>query len=192
MDFLNKKYRIINMILFIAALGVMSGCGNDSAGGAQQDFADFVETTRQIYQVPGAAVGIVVNDRVVFLKGFGVGSMDTGLPVDENTRFQIASNSKLMTAAAIGVLVDQGVVDWDAPLIQYDPTFQMPTPKRPVWRISGTCWLTGRGSGIMKAGCWAAWGILTLKCSTGSVSWRCPVFETRVGIPMLDFSWPVK
>lgn len=77
------------------------------------------------YQVPGAAIAIVQDDRVTLLKGYGVRT--TGQPgnVDTNTIFQIASDSKTFTAAAAGLLVDEGKLDWDEPIINHLPGFML-------------------------------------------------------------------
>ena len=112
--------------LIAAAAGSVAARMGDSNDNGLKDFAAFVEKTRRAYQVPGAAVGIVRDDRVVFLMGFGVVDIERQRNVDENTRFQVASNTKFMTAAAIGVLVDRGLVEWDAPVINYVSDFQMP------------------------------------------------------------------
>ena len=121
------KFRPGPVAVLIVFLMTVSCSGDAGSAGLSDDFARIVEALRQAYQVPGAAVGIVRDDQVIFLQGFGVGNLARPVPVDENTRFQIASNTKFMTAAAIGVLVDRGVVEWDAPLITYDPAFRMPT-----------------------------------------------------------------
>jgi len=58
--------------------------------------------------VPGLAIGIVKDSRLIYSKGFGVRSLKTGQPVDSKTLFGIASNTKAFTAAALGILVDEG------------------------------------------------------------------------------------
>jgi CubicO group peptidase (beta-lactamase class C family) len=77
------------------------------------------------YEVPGAVVGVVENDTVVYLKGFGVREIGKPGKVDPDTRFQIASVSKYVTAGAIGTLVDEGKLDWDTPVVQYLPGFTL-------------------------------------------------------------------
>ena len=69
------------------------------------------------YEVPGAVVGIVEDDKVVYLKGFGVREIGKPEKVDPDTRFQIASVSKYVTAGAVGSLVDEGKLDWDTPVV---------------------------------------------------------------------------
>jgi len=112
--------------LSLILLLCVSGCeGDDSPQAFTSRFDVFVEKTRLMYKVPGAAVGIVDNDKVVFLEGFGIRGINDFEPVNKDTRFQIASNTKFMTAAAIGLLVDRGRVSWDTPLINYYPHFRL-------------------------------------------------------------------
>src|SRR4029450_4293240 len=60
--------------------------------------------------------------------GYAVRGMGTPEPVDARTRFGIASNTKVFTATALGLLVEEGKVDWDAPVIRYLPGFAMYDP----------------------------------------------------------------
>ena len=91
-------------------------------------FDTFVEQTRQAYGVPGAVVVIVRPDRAVMAKGFGVRRAGEPAPVDENTRFQIASLSKFLTATALARLVDRGVVAWDVPVQRFSPDTVLSVP----------------------------------------------------------------
>ena len=76
------------------------------------------------WNVPGAGVGIVVKDKLVFAKGYGFRNIEKKQPVTPNTLFQIASNTKLFTATSIGFLVEEGKLDWDKPIKQYVPQIQ--------------------------------------------------------------------
>ena len=62
-----------------------------------------VERTMKTFQVPGMAVAIVKDGKVIHSKGYGISSMKTGQKVDENTLFGIASNSKAFTAATLAI-----------------------------------------------------------------------------------------
>ncbi|MDQ2746068.1 MAG: serine hydrolase [Acidobacteriota bacterium] len=85
----------------------------------------YAEKVRTDWNVPGFAVGIVKDDKVVFLKGYGVRELNKPDKVDEHTLFAIASNSKAFTAASLAILVDQGKLNWDDKVIKYLPDFQM-------------------------------------------------------------------
>lgn len=85
----------------------------------------YAEKARQDWNVPGFAIGIVKDDKVVFTKGYGVRELNKREPVDENTLFAIASNSKAFTTAALAILVDDGKLNWDDKVTKYLPDFQM-------------------------------------------------------------------
>src|SRR5690606_16584967 len=78
--------------------------------------------------VPGLAVAIVSGDSIVIAKGYGVREIGRPDAVDANTRFAIGSTTKAMTVAALGMLVDEGKVRWDAPVITYLPHFRVADP----------------------------------------------------------------
>lgn len=84
-----------------------------------------VQRTLTTFDVPGIAVAVVKDGKVVHAKGYGVRSLKTGAPVDENTLFGIASNSKAFTAAALGMLMDEGKLTWDDKVIDHVPEFRM-------------------------------------------------------------------
>jgi CubicO group peptidase (beta-lactamase class C family) len=84
-----------------------------------------VERTMTTFDVPGMAVAVVKDGQVVHAKGYGVRSLNTRQNVDENTRFGIASNSKAFTAAALGILMDEGKLTWDDKVIRYIPEFRL-------------------------------------------------------------------
>ena len=80
------------------------------------------------WRVPGMAIAIVKDDRVIFARGYGVRELGKAAPVDEHTLFAVASNTKAFTAAAIAVLVDEGRVGWDDPVTKHLPGFQLYDP----------------------------------------------------------------
>ena len=87
-----------------------------------------VERTLKAFDVPGIAVALVKDGKIIHAKGYGVRSRKTGQKVDENTLFGIASNSKAFTAAALGILVDEGKLNWDDQVIDYIPEFRLYDP----------------------------------------------------------------
>ena len=76
------------------------------------------------WNVPGCGVGIVMKDKLVFAKGYGYRDLENKLPITPNTLFQIASNTKLFTATAIGFLVEEGKLEWDKPVKKYVPQIE--------------------------------------------------------------------
>jgi len=95
---------------------------------AVPDLDAWVERARATFEVPGIAVAIVKDGEVVLAKGYGVRRLGEVVPVDEHTRFGIASNTKAFTATALGLLVEDGKLEWDGRVIDYLPWFQMWDP----------------------------------------------------------------
>ncbi|HOW84832.1 MAG TPA: serine hydrolase [Candidatus Aminicenantes bacterium] len=77
------------------------------------------------FEVPGLALAVVKDGRVVWAKGYGVRRLGDPAPVDARTLFGIASNTKVFTATALGLLVEEGKLAWDAPVVDYLPWFMM-------------------------------------------------------------------
>lgn len=92
---------------------------------SEAELDQLVEKTRTTFNVPGIAVAIVKDGKVVISKGYGVTNIKTQQKVDGNTLFGIASNSKAFTAAALAILVDEGKLKWDDKVISYLPEFKM-------------------------------------------------------------------
>jgi CubicO group peptidase (beta-lactamase class C family) len=89
---------------------------------------DLVERSMKAFDVPGIAVAIIKDGKVIHSKGYGVRSLNTMAKVDENTLFGIASNSKAFTAATLGILVDEGKIRWDDKVRDYIPEFKLYSP----------------------------------------------------------------
>jgi CubicO group peptidase (beta-lactamase class C family) len=85
----------------------------------------FVRDSLPRYGVPGAAVAVVLEGRTIFLRGYGVRRLGEPAPVDENTVFQLASNTKPFTSAALATLVEENRLHWDTPIVEYLPEFAL-------------------------------------------------------------------
>lgn len=88
-------------------------------------FTEFADKVRAEWRVPGMAVGVVKDGEVVFMKGFGCRNVEKKLPVTSKTLFAIGSSTKAFTAMAVGMLVDDGKLDLDTPVIEYLPDFRL-------------------------------------------------------------------
>jgi CubicO group peptidase (beta-lactamase class C family) len=88
----------------------------------------YVEKVRQEWRAPGVAVAIVKDDSVIFAKGYGTREVGGSQPVDAYTLFPIGSASKAFTTAAIAMLVEEGRLAWDDPVIKYLPEFSVADP----------------------------------------------------------------
>ncbi|MBE9046811.1 serine hydrolase [Pleurocapsales cyanobacterium LEGE 10410] len=81
-----------------------------------QDFDTYIEKLLEDWNAPGVGVGIVTGDKLVFAKGYGDRDYAEKLPFTAKTLFPIASNTKLFTAIAAGMLVEEGKLTWDEPI----------------------------------------------------------------------------
>jgi len=98
---------------------------NSIAQISEKQVDELVESTLKNFNVPGIAVAIVKDGKIVLSKGYGIKSILSKEKVDANTLFGIASNSKAFTTAALAMLVDEKKLNWDDKVIQYIPEFKM-------------------------------------------------------------------
>jgi CubicO group peptidase (beta-lactamase class C family) len=96
--------------------------------GVPDDLERFVPAQMQKWKVPGLAIAVVQNGQMVYSHGFGLGDVKSNLPVTPKTIFAIGSISKSFTSLSMGILNDEGKLDWDKPIRQYLPEFQMYDP----------------------------------------------------------------
>src|SRR5438105_3285168 len=87
-------------------------------------FDAFMEKTLKNWNAPGIGVGIVVGDKLVYAKGYGYRDYEKKKPVTAQTMYTIASNTKLFTAMAAGMLVEEGKLTWDRPIKESVPTIE--------------------------------------------------------------------
>lgn len=101
-------------------------------GNAQTDliaaFDEYAEKSRQKFAVPGCAIAIVKDGKVLFTKGYGTLAVDDSRRVDTKTLFGMMSTTKAMTAVALGILVDEGKIKWEDRVIEHLPDFQLHDP----------------------------------------------------------------
>ena len=91
----------------------------------QKEFDAYVTRGLQVLRTPGAAVAVVKDGRVLFARGYGVRTLGDTARVDAHTLFQIASNTKAFTTAALAILADDGKLSWDDPVTRFLPGFQL-------------------------------------------------------------------
>jgi CubicO group peptidase (beta-lactamase class C family) len=121
----------LSIVLFLTSLlsSLASWAGPPSALPISPASIDATVTrAMKAFQVPGMAVGIIKDGKVLFAKGYGVREIGKPGRVDADTLFQIGSNTKAFTAAALAVLVDEGKIQWDDKVIDYLPQFRMYDP----------------------------------------------------------------
>ncbi len=122
----------IRLIVVCVSAVVIAGC-TQSENAKQSDVArapvlldTLIQTAMAEWEIPGLAVIVVKNGRTVLMKGYGARVLGTSLPIDAETYLQIASNSKAFTAYAIGMLIDEGKLNWDDPVKKYIPELTLP------------------------------------------------------------------
>lgn len=91
-----------------------------------EEIDQYAQQVRQQWDVPGMSIAIVKDGKRIFSKGYGVLQLGQEEAVDGDTLFCIASNSKAFTAASLALLVQRGKLEWDDPVSQHFPGFQMP------------------------------------------------------------------
>jgi CubicO group peptidase (beta-lactamase class C family) len=92
------------------------------------DIEAYITSGMKGLDMPGLAVGIVVNDKLIYAKGFGVRSKASGAPVDTRTIFQIGSNAKAFLTTTMAIMVDRGKLRCDDRVVDLYPEFQLKDP----------------------------------------------------------------
>jgi CubicO group peptidase (beta-lactamase class C family) len=98
------------------------------AGAQPQDIDRLAARVLEKFAVPGMAVAIVKDGKVLFAKGYGVREAGKSDKVDSTTLFGIGSNTKAFTVAALAMLVDEGKISWDDKVIDRLPSFRLYDP----------------------------------------------------------------
>src|SRR5260370_987440 len=132
--------RIVRCIVLISP-ALLNLLELSSAAGAEKSHVTSEQVTQAIQEVqklaqkqiqenalPGLAIAVVFQDKVVYGKGFGVRDMSAKVPVDADTVFQLASLSKPIGSTVVAELVGEGKITWDSKLSVLDPTFAMFDP----------------------------------------------------------------
>ncbi len=83
----------------------------------------YIQSRMQAASIPGLALGIVQDNQIIYLKGYGIADTD-GRAVTPQTPFILGSTSKSFTALAVMQLVEAGKIDLDAPVTKYLPWFR--------------------------------------------------------------------
>lgn len=114
-----RMFLVVYAVLFLKVSSVYS----------QREFPEgldeYVNSVCKRFEVPGMAIAVVKDGKVVLVRGYGIKNINGTEKNDEKTLFGIASNSKAFTATALAMLVEEGKVKWDTPVREYLPWFQM-------------------------------------------------------------------
>jgi len=111
-------------VLLALAFGPGLGAQDQAIAKKLQGFDAYMDKIVKDWNVPGIGVGIVAGDKLVFAKGYGYRDYEKKLPYTPTTLHQIASNTKLFTAVAAGLLVEEGKLTWDKPVRESVPSIR--------------------------------------------------------------------
>lgn len=120
-------FKIFPMALTLAVPFVLSACAAESTVSENwiADFDDRMQVELESNNIPGMAVALVDGRATIFSQGYGLRDVENNIEVDENTLFHIASTHKSLTSMLIATLVDDNVVAWDTPVVEYYSDFQL-------------------------------------------------------------------
>lgn len=124
-----KRRLLFQITLFFLVFVLLTGV-TDSVWASKKNidlkgFDKFVNKQMDEWKVPGLAICILKDGKLIFSEGFGFRDIEKALPVTSNTLFAIGSCTKAFTTTAMGILVDEGKLDWDTPVQTYLPQFRL-------------------------------------------------------------------
>ncbi|MBW4457012.1 MAG: serine hydrolase [Nostoc indistinguendum CM1-VF10] len=90
-----------------------------------QGLSEFISKAMQEWKIPGLAIAIIKDSKIIFCEGFGKRDVANNLIVTPQTLFAIGSCTKPFTAMAMSILVESGLLNWDKPVKNYLPTFKL-------------------------------------------------------------------
>ncbi|HSK73953.1 MAG TPA: serine hydrolase [Pyrinomonadaceae bacterium] len=123
-----KIHLRVNRIIILILVLLVSSLFVAAQPAPLAGFDDYVSRAIKDWEVPGVAIAVVKDDKIVFAKGYGVREVGKPAPVDERTLFAIGSSSKAFTAATVAMLIDEGKLKWDDSATKYLPGFQLYDP----------------------------------------------------------------
>jgi len=116
------------VVCFLILMSLAVGTQQSTSQSLPNNLDAYVESVQKEFEVPGIGLAIVKDGKVLLAKGYGIRKLGETAAVDDRTLFGIASNSKAFTATALGILVEEGKIEWDAPVVRYLPWFQLSDP----------------------------------------------------------------
>ena len=121
---IRKRLRWADAIMLLLALVSSSVFAQEHLPG----FDTYVDKAMKEWRVPGLSIAIVKDDDVIHARGYGVKEFGNEDPVDERTLYAIGSTSKAFTATALGILRDEGKLDWNDRVQKHLPNFELFDP----------------------------------------------------------------
>lgn len=120
-----KQYFLLISLLLTLFIGTSSLQAQEIV---PDNFESWIEEGMENWDIPGMAIAIVKDGEIAYSRGFGVRKLGEEGFVDEHTQFGIASVSKHITAMSIGLMVEQGLIDWNDPVRDVLPWFELSDP----------------------------------------------------------------
>jgi CubicO group peptidase (beta-lactamase class C family) len=127
----NQKFErqfAVSATIVTVILCSVAGCDSgqmERPSDPPENLSEWIREGLDQWDIPGLAVSIVHNDEIVFAEGFGVRELGQPGRVDEHTLFGVASITKAITATTLGILVDEGLINWDDPVVDHMPDFRL-------------------------------------------------------------------
>ena len=121
------SFSVFLIACFVALIAAPPVFGQ-RASWRQSEVDAYVNKVLKTFEVPGVALAVVKDGKVVVAKGYGVRKLGESTPVDSKTLFGIASNTKAFTATSLGLLVEEGKLHWNDKVIKYLPWFRLSDP----------------------------------------------------------------
>lgn len=116
------------LLFIILVFGALAAHAQTPEAKLIKEFDAYIEKSRKQYQVPGLAITVVKDGKVLLKKGYGLRQINKPDAVNDQTLFACASTTKAMTATCMAMLVDEGKVNWDDAVIKHLPDFQLYDP----------------------------------------------------------------
>ncbi len=125
-----RRYKKVVLVFVLLAffLNLSLQAQTPSGLSSLNGFDEFTTRILTEWKVPGLAISVIKDGKVVLLRGFGFKDIKNGLKVTPHTVFAIGSCTKAFTATTMGILVDEGKLDWDKPVRSYLPSFKLLDP----------------------------------------------------------------
>ena len=117
-------FSVVVALVLTSSMVVAQQKDQDVVEARLKGFDSYMEQVMKDWNAPGIGIGIVMGDKLVFSRGYGFRDYGKKLPYTPTTTQPIASNSKLFTAVAVGLLVEEGKLRWDDPIKQFVPTIR--------------------------------------------------------------------
>ncbi len=113
------------ILLYIFSILVITPAKSQNASFISDSLDSYIKKGLKDWNIPGLAIVIVKDGKIVLRKGYGVTNIETGKPVDENTLFMIASNTKLFTGTALALLEQRGRLSLNDKITKYFPDYRL-------------------------------------------------------------------